>query len=278
MTAPRTRLLTSVACLVAGSAVLGGGLVWAGPASHAVTPSAASASSVSLSGPEWSALTPAERKTLQPLADQWRTMDANARDKWVNVADRYSRLSPDEQQRVQARMNQWSTLQPKERGEARLRFQQTRQLSAEERQQKWEAYKALPDADRDDLTRQARRKAAPVFLPDNLPGPREPQQAFAGKRQVVSRKNNVVPGTLSNASPSPTVVAPTLVKAGQGATTSLVTKSPTPPLHQQTGLPKITATKGFVDPVTLLPRKGAQSAAMASSLPTNADASQTYGR
>jgi hypothetical protein len=34
-----------------------------------------------------------------------------------------------------------------------------------------------------------------------------------------------------------------------------------PPAHQQTGLPKIAATPGFVDPVTLLPRRGPQGAA-----------------
>ena len=35
-------------------------------------------------------------------------------------------------------------------------------------------------------------------------------------------------------------------------------------MHQQVGMPKVNAAKGSVDPVTLLPRTGAQGAAMAS--------------
>jgi hypothetical protein len=70
---------------------------------------------------------------------------------------------------------------------------------------------------------------------------------------------NAAPGSVSNR----TVVRPGMVNAGTGATTNLVNQRPTPSFHQQTGLPKIAATQGFVDPVTMLPKKGAQSAAMA---------------
>lgn len=56
-------------------------------------------------------------------------------------------------------------------------------------------------------------------------------------------------------------VAPTMVQATPGATTTLVTRPPAPPPHQQTGLPKIAATPGFVDSKTLLPKRGPQGAA-----------------
>jgi hypothetical protein len=52
-----------------------------------------------------------------------------------------------------------------------------------------------------------------------------------------------------------------VVQRGAGATTSLVSKPATPPLHQQSGLPKVSASPGFVDSATLLPRRGAQGAA-----------------
>lgn len=253
-----------VAALVAGAGLHG--VAAAGKPAQA--PVAASGPSVLNGGPDWAALTPVQRKVLQPLAPHWARMDDTGRDKWVNVANRFERLSPAEKQRVQERMGQWARLPAQERGEARLRFQQTRQLSADERQQKWAAYQALPDQDRQDLTRQAQRKAKPVYLSDNTAGPREARQAYNAKRAAVAgssaKKSNVVPNTMMGASPPPTVVAPALIKAGPGATTSLVTQRPTPPLHQHTGLPKIAASKGFVDPVTLLPKKGAQSAAMAS--------------
>lgn len=216
--------------------------------------------------PEWQALTAEQKRVLRPLAQQWGGMDDTSRDKWLNVADQFKRLSPAEQQRVQTRMVQWSRLPPQERGEARLRFQQSRQLPAAERQRKWEAYQALPPEERQDITRQAQRKAKPVYLPDNMSGPREARQAYSASKDAAhpaaSRKSNVVPRALNPNAPAPMVVAPAVVKAGPGATTNLVTQRPTPPGHQHSGMPKITASKHFVDPVTLLPKKGAQGAAI----------------
>lgn len=267
------------------AALVAAGMLWLvhGPAqADAVVRKAHAGSAVEVDAPtEWRELTSMQKRVLMPLERHWSSMDDTGRDKWINVANRFDKLSPAEQQRVQERMSQWAKLPPQERGEARLRFQQTRQLTADERQQKWAAYQALPVEDRQDLAHQAKRKAKPVFLADNMMGPREARQAYANKRnstQVVSdKKSNVVPNALSATAPVQTVVRPTMVKAGAGATTSLVNQRPTPPLHQHTGLTKIAATKGFVDPVTLLPKKGAQSAAMAS-LPATATTDQPQRR
>lgn len=212
----------------------------------------------------WATLTPAQRKALTPLASQWHTLDGTSRDKWINVANRFPHLSPADQKRMQDRMTQWSQLPAQQRGEARLRFQNTRQLTPQERQQKWAAYQALSPEDRQKLAQQARRKQKPVVLPDAEQGPREAgQQARQKHRQrgAADGKANLVPNT-GRSLPSPEAVAPAVVKAGPGATTSLVTQPATPPLHQHTGLPKIAATKNFVDPDTLLPRKGSQGAGM----------------
>jgi hypothetical protein len=215
----------------------------------------------------WHQLSAPQQQVLLPLREHWGELDDISRDKWLGVAERYPKLGPAEQARVRERMGQWARTTPTERGEARLRFQQSRQLSPDERQKKWEAYQSLPKADRDDLQRQAVRRAKPVYLPDKMVGPREAQQAFAVKRNTAAvqtdRKTNMVP-TPNGSANSAAVVAPTVVKAGPGATTNLVTQRPMPPLHQQSGLPKIAATKGFVDPVTLLPQRGAQSAGMSS--------------
>jgi hypothetical protein len=53
-----------------------------------------------------------------------------------------------------------------------------------------------------------------------------------------------------------------MVQAAPGATTTLISKRPAPPSHQQPGLPKIAATPNFVDKQTLLPQRGAQGAAV----------------
>lgn len=215
---------------------------------------------------QWRELTPTQREVLQPLAPQWAQMDDTAREKWLNVADRYKRLSPAEQSRVRDRMAQWSKLPPQARGEARLRFQQSRQLPAEERQRKWEAYQSLPPEAREALTRRAQRQAQPVDLPRDMAGPREARQVYATQqRRDLSQsiqKSNVVPRTPDAGRPAPMVVAPAVIKAGPGATTRLLTQPPAPPAHQQAGLPKINSAGPFVDPVTLLPRKGAQGAAI----------------
>jgi hypothetical protein len=215
----------------------------------------------------WQQLTAQQKQVLSPLRERWASMDDVSHDKWLGVAERYPKLSAPEQARVRERMTQWSGIPATERGEARLRFQQSRQMSPDERQKKWEAYQALPQEDRVDLQRQAVRRAKPVFLADNVVGPREAKQAFTVKRNRSEapgeRKTNLVPTPNGNVNGT-AAVAPTMVKAGSGATTTLVTQRPTPPLHQQSGLPKIAASKGFVDPVTLLPQRGAQSVGMTS--------------
>lgn len=216
------------------------------------------------SAPDWGQLNPAQREALAPLAGQWAGMDPASRDKWLQVAERYTRLPADARERMHSRMTQWAQLPPQERGEARLRYQNARQMSAEERQRKWAAYQALSPQERADLAHQARRKQNPVVLPDTEPGPREPGQATGSRARAAAltgSKSNMVP-IAGHVTPPPQAVAPALVKAGPGATTSLVTETAAPPLHQQSGLPKIAADRGFVDPRTLLPRKGPQSAAM----------------
>jgi hypothetical protein len=225
------------------------------------TPHKSASSQTEVDQNNWSSLAVVQRKALAPLAAQWDTMDSTSREKWLIVAERYPRLSPAAQERMRSRMTQWAQLPAQQRGEARLRFQNSRDMGTEERQAKWAAYQALPPEERKGLAQQARRKQKPVMLPDTEPGPREAMQQ--GQRSAAKnhadRKSNTVPTPSRTATRA---ITPTLVKAGSGATTSLISQTAMPPLHQHTGLNKINATKGFVDPQTLLPRKGSQSAAM----------------
>lgn len=241
-------------------------LLWAGtvaPSWSAPTPPALDVANVG-ANPSWNGLTASQQSVLKPLQAQWSELEPSSKDKWLSVANRYPKLPPAEQARVQERMTQWAKLPPKARGEARLRFQQTRQVPAEVKQEKWAAYQALSAEEKKALAQKATRRQHPVFLADNMAGPREKAQVYSGRVPVTKtqeKKQNVVPSTLTSA-PRPTTAAPSLVKASRGATTSLINERPTAPLHQQTGLPKIAATKGFVDPQTLLPKKGPQGAAM----------------
>src|SRR5205807_1358099 len=73
-------------------------------------------------------------------------------------------------------------------------------------------------------------------------------------------KSNIVPNPTFAAPPRQ--VAPTVVQAAPGATTTLITRRPAPPPHQQTGVPKVAATPEFVNRTTLLPKRGPQGAAI----------------
>jgi hypothetical protein len=59
-------------------------------------------------------------------------------------------------------------------------------------------------------------------------------------------------------------VAPTIVQAKPGATTTLMTRRAEPPAHQKPGQPKIAAKPDQVNSQTLLPQRGPQATAAAS--------------
>lgn len=209
----------------------------------------------------WASLSSGQKQVLSPLAAQWSNMDAMSQEKWLRVADRYPSLPPEAQQRVMARMHQWARLPDNERGQARLRYQQARQISPQELQQRWQAYQALSEQERQELARVGLRKKNPVLLQDTQTGPPEMAQLQTRQQRTDDGqgKRNFVPAP---SSASPEAVAPALVKAGAGATTSLVNQPANPPLHQHTGLPKVNTTQGFVNPQTLLPLRGQQGAGM----------------
>lgn len=205
-------------------------------------------------GPGWAELTTSQRATLTPLEKDWAQLPASTRRKWVEVANRLPSMPAAQQQRVNERMQEWAKLSPAQRGEARFNFQLTQQLPGAEKQARWEAYQALTPEQRAALAAKAAPASAPASA--NVAGlHKAPLSAQAPKSNVVRPPEQAAP-------PAPKPVAPTLVQAGPGATTRLVTAArPAPPAHQQAGMPKIVASPGMVDRATLLPKRGPQAAA-----------------
>jgi hypothetical protein len=204
-------------------------------------------------GPRWRDLTRRQRQSLAPLETVWTTITADRKLKWIEIAQRMPAMPEDERARVQLRMAEWVMLGPAERGIARLNFQEAKQVNPETRQSQWRAYQALPEDEKRQLADS--RKVQPPGPPNAslASGSRSAKAANAkNKSKIVTNPTFAVP---------PTPIAPTLVHPSYGATTTLVTKKPSPPLHQQVGLPKIATTPQFVDPKTLLPRRGPQAAA-----------------
>jgi len=205
-------------------------------------------------GVRWQNLTPAQREALAPLERDWPTIDAQRKQKWVQLAARFKTLPPEEKTRIHARMTEWARLTPAERGQARLRFEEARQVPASDRTARWQEYQALSPEQRAQLAARASGSAATASGAEARP----PKPVARDSKEA---KSNIVP----NPTPSqtPRQVAPTLVQAAPGATTTLITRKPAPPPHQQVGMPKIAATPEFVQRSTLLPKRGPQAAAIA---------------
>lgn len=201
----------------------------------------------------WDQLPVQQRTVLAPLRGDWASISPAQQQKWAEIARRFPGLPPEERGRVQQRLTEWSRLSPQERGSARFNFQEARQVSPQERQQQWEAYRALPADQRSALAERAERAKragqSAVSGAGTGTGSREP---------LANVKSSVVRAPASVPAQS---VSPSVVKRGAGASTDLVTKPASPPMHQQAGLPKVAATPGFVDKATLLPQRGAQGAA-----------------
>ena len=221
-----------------------------------VVASAAFAQGLQATGPiNWTHLSPAQRGVLAPLERDWKSISPGQQQKWAEVANRFPAMPAEDRGRVQQRLSDWSRLSPQERASTRLNFQEARQLSPQERQQQWDTYRALPADQRRALAEQSDRTRPAA-------SPAEPRSAGAnvGANANTNGKSSLV---RSPAAAAPQPVGPTVIQRGAGATTNLVSKPATPPLHQQAGLPKVAATPGFVDSKTLLPKRGAQGAAAA---------------
>lgn len=222
---------------------------------------AAPAPVAGVSGPTWSALNATQQQALAPLRPTWDANDAPRKLKWIEVADRFPAMPAAERRRVQERMAAWASMTPSERARARVQFQETRGIGAEERQARWQAYQSLPDDERKRLALAAKKAPPPATSASS-------RVVAAATSDPGNAKRNLV---ATSPSPAPRAVAPTVVQAKPGASTTTVATRAKPPLHHQHGLPKIVATPNFVDPATLLPRRGPQAAAMrtaASSDPT----------
>lgn len=247
----------SLAILVAG--MLGLAVPSSAQVATQRQPAATAAAATRPGGPAWASLSAAQQQALAPLQREWPSIDASRKAKWLEIASRFPYMPAEERARVQQRMAEWSKLSPNERAEARIQFQQTRQFAPDDRQAGWDAYQALPEEARRDL---ARRAAKPLSANASANGATaaKPAPRPAGATPPSAKQNIVEPPKAV----TPKLVTPTIVQSKPGATTTLLSQPANPPMHQQSGLPKISATKEFVQPNTLLPKRGPQGAAVRS--------------
>jgi hypothetical protein len=258
-------------CALLGSMLIGAAAcLWVPVALAAHENSPTSAAAVDRS-PTWASLTPVQQQALAPLQRDWAGIDQSRKQKWLVIAARFPTLPADERKRVQERMTEWTHMTPAQRNSARLQFNEARQVSAEERQAKWQAYQALPEAERQSLAQRAKPAAKnAAAAPSPLGSVPSGGAGSSPKTNNLSRANPADGTTKRNVVQAPVgdqvkPVAPVVVQAKPGATTTNISTRLPRPSHSQPGTPKIAATPGYVDPATLLPKRGAQGAAAAGS-------------
>lgn len=211
------------------------------PLARPATPALPTVSALA-AAPTWQSLTPAQRDLLAPLAGDWDKLGPNQRSKWLSATPRLAALPAPELARLHERMRDWAHLTPSERANARISFQVAKQVDAEQRQAKWEAYQALPPEKRQELAdKAAARRQAQTKSTGSNPKP-----------MLAAPKSNIVPAAPKLLAPVP--VAGSLIQAKPGATTVLITRGLALPSHHAAGEAKVVADPALVDPKTLLPK------------------------
>jgi hypothetical protein len=138
-----------------------------------------------------------QQQTLKPLAESWNTISAAQKRKWLEVSRNYPSLPPEGQAVMRSRMSEWVALSPQQRAQARLNFAKTKELSreltAQEKKEKWAAYQALSAEEKQKLAAKASPKtpgaatAVKPVAPQKLavsPPPAGPASRLAAKMSL----------------------------------------------------------------------------------------------
>jgi hypothetical protein len=120
--------------------------------------------------PLWRTLTPSQQLALQPLQAEWDQMDGVRKQKWLQLANRFTSMKPEEQQRVQERMREWAKLTPAQRELARETYARARKIGADQKTASWENYQLLPDEQKKKLAASAAGRKSTSVVPSQANG------------------------------------------------------------------------------------------------------------
>lgn len=142
-----------------GALVLVGGSGWVvhvhaqGPS--AAPPTASAAAPKTPAKPLWHDLSAKQQQALQPLAAEWDALSEGHKRKWLTLSRNHTKLSPEEKATLHSRMTEWTALSRQQRDQARFNFAEVKQVPADERKAKWEAYQALTPEEKRRLAERA---------------------------------------------------------------------------------------------------------------------------
>lgn len=131
----------------------------------AAAPAVKAAPAATLDKPLWKTLTRLQQVALEPLQSEWDKMEGPRKQKWLDIANRYSSMKPDEQARVQERMRDWIKLTPEERRVARENYTLSKKLDKSQKSAKWEQYQQLPEEEKRRLAADAASNKHVTNLP-----------------------------------------------------------------------------------------------------------------
>jgi hypothetical protein len=112
----------------------------------------------SFSSLDWNSLTPAQHIALKPLTTSWTNLSDAQKRKWITLSTNYPQMSAGEQTKLHERMAQWASLSPRQREQARLNFAETKQITPQEKTEKWQTYQALSPEEKHKLAKSAQPK------------------------------------------------------------------------------------------------------------------------
>ena len=196
-------------------------------ATHAVDTAAVPAPATSSSSIPWNNLTPVQKQALAPLEKDWVALGKERQQKWVVFAAKYQQMNPDDQKRIQEKMNAWAKLTPEQRLAARENYIRSNQLQPEQRKQKWDEYRQLPDDQKAQLANHTDKKK----IITNLPTPAESK---VQKLQPLKKPNKpVTSGGATSVAPasspaSPPVAAPNTALSTTPPAVAAPTVTPAP--------------------------------------------------
>ncbi|RSZ57828.1 DUF3106 domain-containing protein [Massilia atriviolacea] len=181
--------------------------------------------------PMWKDLSPPQQVALDPLKGEWDRMESVRKQKWLDIANRYSSMKPDEQLRMQERMRDWTRLTPDERRVARENYTLSKKIDKSQKSAEWEKYQQLPEEEKKKLALDA---AAAKKQVTNLPPATQVKPLAPSKPPPAG----CPPGTIRNAPAAvprciaaPSAGYPLAVPATPPAVTAPPTTAPAAPVQ-----------------------------------------------
>ena len=188
--------------------------------------------------PLWNELSKPQQLALEPLRGEWDYMEGVRKQKWLDIANRYSSMKRDEQARVQERMRDWLKLTPEERRLARENYTLSKKMEKGQKSAQWEQYQALPEEEKRKLAADAAMKKQVTNLPPTTQpeavAPIKPAPIAVCAVGMVRNTNPAGPGCI----PAPGAVpAPAALPTPAPATPAVPPANTVPPVNSAIPVP-----------------------------------------